>query len=78
MSKEKDLSIRNSTAEFLIFEKQSNADSIEVRYEKETLWLTQKMMASMRPHHQEQQSRSVEERYTFIVPVTESTQTVGS
>ena len=47
MSKEKDLSIRNSTAEFLIFEKQSNADSIEVRYEKETLWLTQKMMASL-------------------------------
>lgn len=46
MSK-KDLTIRNSTAEFLIFEKQSHADSIEVRYEDETLWLTQKMMAQL-------------------------------
>lgn len=46
MSK-KDLIIRNSTAEFLIFEKQSHAGSIEVRYEDETLWLTQKMMAQL-------------------------------
>lgn len=36
MSK-KDLTIRNSTAEFLIFEKQTHADSIEVRYEDKTL-----------------------------------------
>lgn len=43
MSEGKDLIIRNSTAEFLIFEKQAHADSIEVRYEDETLWLTQKM-----------------------------------
>lgn len=42
-----DLTIRNSTAEFLIFEKQAHADSIEVRYEDETLWLTQKMMAQL-------------------------------
>lgn len=42
-----DLTICNSTAEFLIFEKQSHADSIEVRYEDETLWLTQKMMAQL-------------------------------
>ncbi len=41
------LTIRNSTAEFLIFEAQSQADSIEVRYEDETLWLTQKMMAAL-------------------------------
>lgn len=47
MSEGKDLIIRNSTAEFLIFEKQAHADSIEVRYEDETLWLTQKMMASL-------------------------------
>ena len=47
MSESKDLIIRNSTAEFLIFEKQSHADSIEVRYEDETLWLTQKMMATL-------------------------------
>lgn len=47
MSESKDLIIRNSTAEFLIFEKQSHADSIEVRYENETLWMTQKMMAAL-------------------------------
>ena len=37
--------MRNSTAEFLIFTAQANEDSIEVRYENETIWLTQKMMA---------------------------------
>ncbi len=42
-----ELTIRNSTAEFLIFEKQAHADSIEVRYEDETLWLTQKMIAQL-------------------------------
>ena len=47
MSENKDLIIRNSTAEFLIFEKQAHADSIEVRYEDETLWLTQKMMGEL-------------------------------
>lgn len=47
MSDGKDLTIRNSTAEFLIFEKQAHADSIEVRYEDETLWLTQKMMGEL-------------------------------
>ena len=46
MDKGKDLIIRNSTAEFLIFEKKSGADSIEVRYEDENLWLTQKMMST--------------------------------
>lgn len=47
MQKTDKLTIRNSTAEFLIFEAQSQADSIEVRYEDETLWLTQKMMAAL-------------------------------
>lgn len=47
MSEGKELSIRNSTAEFLIFEKHAHADSIEVRYENETLWMTQKMMAAL-------------------------------
>ena len=37
MSKEKKLQIRNSTAEFLIFTRQN---SIEVRVEEETVWLT--------------------------------------
>ena len=47
MSDGKDLIIRNSTAEFLTFELQAKEDSIEVRYEKETLWMTQKMMAAL-------------------------------
>lgn len=37
--------IRNSTAEFLIFTSQVGESSIEVCYEDETVWLTQKMMA---------------------------------
>ena len=43
----KELSIRSSVAEFLIFETQAKEDSIEVRYEDNTLWLTQKMMAQL-------------------------------
>jgi len=39
--------IRNSTAEFLIFTAQAGEQSIEVRYENETVWLTQKMMAQL-------------------------------
>lgn len=39
--------IRNSTAEFLIFTSQSGEQSIEVRYEDETIWLTQKLMAQL-------------------------------
>lgn len=37
--------IRNSTSEFLIFTSQSGENTIEVRYEDETIWLSQKMMA---------------------------------
>ena len=47
MNKEKKLQIRNSTAEFLIFTKQAGANSIEVRVEDETVWLTQKLMAAL-------------------------------
>ncbi len=43
----KDLTIRNSTAEFLIFQSQSKRDSIEVKYEDEMVWLSQKMMAKL-------------------------------
>jgi hypothetical protein len=39
--------MRNSTAEFLIFTSSTGADSIEVRYEDETIWLSQKMMATL-------------------------------
>ena len=45
--KEKRLSIRSSAAEFLVFEKQSHADSIEVVYKEDTLWMTQKMMGKL-------------------------------
>lgn len=39
--------IRNSTAEFLIFSAQSGTNSIEVRFEHETIWLSQKLMATL-------------------------------
>lgn len=39
--------IRNSTAEFLIFTGQAGEQSIEARYEDETLWLSQKLMAEL-------------------------------
>lgn len=41
------LTIRNSTAEFLIFTQQSGESGIEVRYEDGTIWLTQKLMAEL-------------------------------
>jgi hypothetical protein len=41
----KKLQIRNSTAEFLIFTSQASKDGIEVRFENETIWLSQKLMA---------------------------------
>ncbi|MCX7028277.1 MAG: virulence RhuM family protein [Spirochaetes bacterium] len=44
---EKNLQIRNSTAEFLIFTRQAGEDSIEVRVEDGTVWLTQKIMATL-------------------------------
>ncbi len=43
----KNLTIRNSTAEFLIFTNQAGGDGIEVRYQDETIWLTQKLMAEL-------------------------------
>ena len=47
MSKDKRLQIRNSTAEFLIFTRQAGESGIEVRVEEETVWLTQKLMATL-------------------------------
>lgn len=43
----KKLMVRNSTAEFLIFTSQAREKSIEVRYEDENIWLSQKMMAEL-------------------------------
>ncbi len=45
--KNKKFQIRNSTAEFLVFTKQAGGDSIEVRIEEETVWLTQKLIATL-------------------------------
>ncbi len=39
--------IRNSTAEFLIFTSQAGEQSIEARYEDQTIWLSQKLMAEL-------------------------------
>ena len=47
MKDKKFLRIRNSTAEFLIFTKQNQTQSIEVIYEDDTIWLSQKLMAAL-------------------------------
>jgi len=46
MSK-KNLIIRNSTAEFLIFQAQSQANGVEVMYTDETIWCTQDAIATL-------------------------------
>lgn len=38
------LNVPSSAAEFLIFSMQEEADTIEVLYQDENLWLTQKMI----------------------------------
>ena len=43
----KNLYIRSSSAEFLIFEQQKEEKGIEVRFEDGDLWLTQKAMAKL-------------------------------
>ncbi len=43
----KKLQIRNSTAEFLIFTSQADENTIEVMVQDETVWLTQKMIATL-------------------------------
>ncbi len=44
---EKRLTIRNSTAEFLVFTSQAGENGIEVRVEDENVWLTQKLIAKL-------------------------------
>ena len=43
----KNLNIRNSTAEFLIFTSLNGEDSLEVKVADETVWLTQKLIAEL-------------------------------
>lgn len=45
--KKNKLQIRNSTAEFLIFTNQAKENSIEVRVQNGTVWLTQKLVATL-------------------------------
>lgn len=41
----KNIQIRNSTTDFIVFTKQAGEDCIEVRVHDESIWLTQKAMA---------------------------------
>jgi hypothetical protein len=41
------LLIRNSTAEFLMFAADNHEDGIEVRFQDENIWLSQKTMATL-------------------------------
>lgn len=43
----KDIEIRNSTAEFLIFMAEGKEDGVQVVYKDETIWCTQKAMATL-------------------------------
>lgn len=43
----KKLEIRNSTAEFLIFQAETKEQGVEVMYAEETIWCTQKAMAAL-------------------------------
>ena len=43
----KTMQIRNSTAEFLVFTKQSGENGIEVRVQDGTIWLSQKLIAAL-------------------------------
>lgn len=47
--KKNEISIRSSAAEYLTYVASAGnqADSIEMRYEDENIWLTQKMMATL-------------------------------
>ena len=45
--KNKNLIIRSSSAEFLIFEMQKKEKGIEVRFEEGDLWLTQKALGEL-------------------------------
>ena len=49
MAKKKEITIRSSAAEYLTFVASTgdSQDSVEMRYEDENIWLTQKMMATL-------------------------------
>ena len=49
MAKKQEITIRSSAAEYLTFVAATgeNQDNIEMRYEDENIWLTQKMLAAL-------------------------------
>ncbi|MDR0750751.1 MAG: hypothetical protein LBF62_14435 [Tannerellaceae bacterium] len=47
MAKKKPLQIRNSTAEFLVFTSQTGENTIEVRVQDDTVWLTQNLIGEL-------------------------------
>lgn len=49
MKENNEITIRSSAAEYLTYVAAtgSNSESIEMRYEDENIWLTQKMMATL-------------------------------
>ncbi len=47
MEENKNLIIRSSTEEFLVFKVQEGDKGIQVRYDKDTLWMTQKAMSEL-------------------------------
>jgi hypothetical protein len=47
MGKDNKLIIRNSTVEFLMFTADSRQDGVAVRYQNDTVWLSQKMIATL-------------------------------
>ena len=49
VKKKNDISVRSSAAEYLTYAASvgEQEDSIEMRYEDENIWLTQKMMATL-------------------------------
>ena len=49
MSRKKEITIRSSAAEYLTYVASigDQQDSIELRYEDENIWLTQRMMATL-------------------------------
>ena len=47
MNMVKRFEIRNSTAEFLIFQIEGKEDGVQVAYRDETIWCTQKAMAQL-------------------------------
>ena len=42
-----EISIRSSAAEYLTFVASSGEEGVELRYENENIWLTQKLMAAL-------------------------------